>query len=93
MLLSVRHRVQDFDKWKAVFDEHAASRKEHEASRHRVVRDLDDPNRVTIVTEFPNRAAAEGFLGDPSLGEAMQQAGVDGPPEITMWDTVEEVIY
>jgi hypothetical protein len=91
MLLRVRHRVADFNRWKVVYDEHAAVRKEHGATRCTVTRNLDDPNDVTVVTWFPDRASADAFAADPSLPEAMGRAGVEGTPDITFLDLVEEV--
>jgi hypothetical protein len=38
---------------------------------------------------WPDRAAAESFLADPSLAEAFGRAGVTGQPRVTFWDSVE----
>ena len=46
----------------------------------------DDPNNVTVVLEFPDRAAVEGFIEDPSLKEAMGHAGVEGRPTFCFSD-------
>ena len=43
--LAVRHTVQDFDVWKAAFDAHAAARRGHGATGHRVLRDGQDIGR------------------------------------------------
>jgi len=93
MILSVKHTVADFDAWKVVFDEHAANRKEHGATGHRLARSLDDPNSLTVLTMFRDRAAAEGFLADPSLREVMSSAGVTSEPTIELVEVTEEVPY
>jgi quinol monooxygenase YgiN len=93
MILSVKHPVNDFDAWKSVFDEHAANRKEHGATGHRLARSLDDPNALTVLTMFPDRAAAEGFLADASLRQAMSSAGVTSEPIIEFVEVTEEVSY
>ena len=93
MILSVAHRVADFDRWKPVFDEHGAGRKAHGAVGHRVLRRSDDSNTVTVLTEYGDRSQAEAFLADPSLRAAMGRAGVEGVPEITFWEVEEEVGY
>ena len=93
MILSVAHRVADFDIWKPVFDEHGASRKANGAVGHRVLRRSDDPTTVTVLTEFGDRSNAEAFLADPSLRAAIGQAGVEGVPEITFWEVAEKVDY
>ena len=93
MILSVAHRVADFDSWKPVFDEHGASRKAHGAVGHRVLRRSDESNTVMVLTEFADRSQAEAFVADTSLNAAMGQAGVEGVPEITMWEVADEVDY
>ncbi|HUQ63877.1 MAG TPA: hypothetical protein VM121_08990 [Acidimicrobiales bacterium] len=93
MILSIAHRVADFDSWKAVFDEHGAIRKAHGAVGHRVLRRSDESNTVMVLTEFGDRSQAEAFLADPSLRDAMGRAGVDGVPEITFWEVAEELDY
>ena len=93
MILSVAHRVADFDSWKLVFDEHGASRKAHGAVGHRVLRRSDEPNTVIALTEFGDRSQAEAFLADPSLRAAMGRAGVQGVPEIIFWGVADEVVY
>ncbi len=93
MILSVAHRVADFDSWKRVFDEHGASRKAHGAVGHRVLRRSDETDKVMVLTEFGDRSQAEAFLADPSLGAAMGRAGVEGAPEITFWEVAEELDY
>ena len=93
MILCVQHKVADFDSWKAVFDEHGDSRKEHAAVGHRVLRRGDDSNAVMVLTEFPDRAKAEAFVEDPSLGAAMGRAGIEGAPDITFWEAAEEIVY
>ena len=93
MILCVQHKVADFDSWKSVFDEHGDSRKEHAAVGHRVLRRGDDSNAVMVLTEFPDRAKAEAFVEDPSLGAAMGRAGIEGAPDITFWEAAEEIVY
>ena len=93
MILSVKHTVADFDAWKIVFDEHAANRKEHGATGHRLAQGLDDPNALTVLVMFPDRAAADGFLADPSLRETMSNAGVTSEPTIEFIEVTEEVPY
>jgi quinol monooxygenase YgiN len=93
MILSVKHDVADFDAWKRVFDEHAATRKEHGATGHRLAQSLDDPNALTVLVMFPDRAAAEGLLADASLREAMSSGGVTSEPTIELLEVTEEVPY
>ncbi len=78
----VKHRVEDYDRWKAVFDEHAAVRKEHGSTGARVLRDANDPQEVVVITEWQDMEHAQQFAQDPDLLEVMQRAGVTGAPDI-----------
>jgi|BarGraNGADG00212_1021973.scaffolds.fasta_scaffold230816_1 hypothetical protein len=88
--LHVRQTVESYEDWKPAFDGHESSRRLHGASKHRVLR---DGNNVTVLIDFPDRAAAEGFGADPSLREVMSKAGVIGAPDITLLEPVEEITY
>jgi heme-degrading monooxygenase HmoA len=81
--LLVQHPVEDYDKWKRVFDEHATARKAAGSKGGVVLRDADDPNQVTILLEIENLADARAFAGSDDLREAMQRAGVTGPPNVS----------
>ena len=85
--------VHDFDKWHLVFTEHGDVRRAHGALGHRVYRALDDPRSVVVANDFETEAGARAFLADPSLRDAMDRAGVDRPPVITLCDTSEVVAY
>lgn len=89
----VRHRVKDYDAWKPVFDEHGAVRRKHGALGHQIYRVSDDPNALVIVNLFRDAAGAQAFAADPSLPEAMQRGGVDGPPDIAFCERIEVVDY
>jgi quinol monooxygenase YgiN len=82
----VQHMCADYDTWRPVFDEHAAVRQEHGCTSERVYRDADDANQVAVIMEWPSQAAAEGFMADPSLRDAMERGGVTGPPTVTFGD-------
>ncbi len=87
--LVIEHAVAEYGAWKQVFDEHATSRKEHGCTSEELFRSPDDPCLLMNVMRYPSLAAAQGFLADPSLREAMGRAGVVGEPRITFWETVQ----
>lgn len=93
MLLAVSHTVRDYEPWKRIFDGHAEVRVRHGITWHRVTRAQDDPNRVTVICHFPDRAHADAFVADPSLAAAMQEGGVTSEPRIEFLDLVEDVSY
>ena len=92
-VLSVRHTVGDYAAWKAGYDAHGASRKEHGALRDQVLQSSDDPNDLLVLIEFRTLAEAQTFASDPSLKEAMAAAGVVGAPDVSFRERSDEVVY
>ncbi len=88
--LAVRHTVQDYDTWKGAFDAHEAVRRGHGATGHRVLRDGQD---VLVLIDFASPEQAGAFKADPSLKEAMANAGVSGAPDISVREETEGLRY
>ncbi|HUZ37063.1 MAG TPA: DUF1330 domain-containing protein [Streptosporangiaceae bacterium] len=84
--VAVRHRVTDYGKWRAIFDEHGAARAAHGEKSTTVLRDAADPNEILVIISWPAMANAQAFLDDPSLKEAMSQAGLAGPPRVEVYE-------
>jgi hypothetical protein len=78
----IRHRVADFDAWKAAFDDHGSVRRDHGLTDTSLLRDEDDANMVTIVMSTDDTARAREFLGSDNLKETMDGAGVVSQPEV-----------
>jgi hypothetical protein len=78
----IRHRVADFDAWKAAFDDHASVRRDHGLTDTSLLRDEDDADMVTIVLSTDDTARAREFLGSDDLKETMAGAGVVSQPEV-----------
>jgi hypothetical protein len=77
----IRHRVADFDVWKAAFDEHGTVRREYGLADAGLLRDEEDANMVTILLSTDDTARAREFFASDSLRETMQGAGVVSQPE------------
>ena len=75
----VRHKVEDYEKWKPVFDESKAKMKEHGALQFMVTRDRGDGNLVSVGIAWPSFEDAEAFMSSEWLKEAMGRAGVLQP--------------
>jgi quinol monooxygenase YgiN len=91
--LIVRHRVANFEAWKAVFDSMTEIRRSHGWRSAIVYRDASDPNVVTIVNRVKDLAGAKAYGASPELKAGMQKAGVQGPPEISFVEEVEDQGY
>jgi hypothetical protein len=78
----IRHKVEDFNKWKPAYDQHLHARKAAGLKDVHVWRNLENPNEVVLLFEVADIAKAKEFSGSPELREAMQEAGVLGPPDV-----------
>lgn len=78
----VRHRVADYTAWREVYDSIDEERRGLGVTDHAVYQAVGDSNDVTAWHDFSSREAAESFASSPQLHDAMQQAGVQGQPEI-----------
>jgi hypothetical protein len=81
--LIVRHKVEDYAKWRPFYDEDNTRRRAHGATGvSQVYRDLDDPNTTIAIMEWDNPENALKFANDPALAAQMQKAGVIGQPSL-----------
>lgn len=60
-IVRIEHSVQDYGRWKAVFDSDPLGRQKSGVRRYRVLRPTDDPKYVMIDLEFDDAARAEAF--------------------------------
>ncbi len=77
-----RHGVEDFAKWKAVYDSFGSVQEEGGVVDAAVYRAADNPNDLTITHDFNTLEEAQAFANSPELKAGMQEAGVYGPPDI-----------
>jgi Antibiotic biosynthesis monooxygenase len=87
--LEVQHTVADYAKWRAAFDNHRAARMSFGATGvEQVYRGLENPNAITVITEWKSAEDAQRFAQDPTLKEAMAAGGVTSAPEATFLNRV-----
>ena len=87
----VRHRVEDFKKWKPVFDEDAARRKAAGSEGCRLFRNEKDPNEVVVLCRWKDLGRAHRFAESEETRHAMERAGVMGKPEVYFLDEIEKI--
>lgn len=80
--LLVHHKVEDYNKFKPVFDMHASARSEAGSKGGKVFRNASNPNEVFVLLEWDNLENAQKFAQSNTIKEAMKNAGVIGMPEI-----------
>ena len=86
----VRHKVEDYAKWKPVFDEHGPARKASGCKGGQLFRSADDPNELVVLLEWNEMANARQFFQSDILRQAMQRAGVTDQPDVYFLDEVEK---
>ena len=79
----VRHKVADFSKWKPLFEEHDAVRKEFGCLKSEVFTNDQNPNEVLAILQWDNKDQAAKFGASPNLKEAMERGGVVSTPEVS----------
>src|SRR5919199_4326009 len=87
----VRHKVEDFENWKPVFEEHGETRRESGSKGVRLFRNADAPNETVILLEWEDLEDARRFAQSEDLRETMQRVGVADQPDIYFLEEVETV--
>ena len=84
----VRHRIEDFKKWKPVFDEDAARRKAAGSEGCRLFHDEKDTNEVLVLCQWKDLGTAHRFAESEETHHAMERAGVTGKVEVYFLDEI-----
>ena len=78
---TVSHKVEDFNKWKKIYDDFESTRKKYKISEHFALQSVDDSNHVLVVGEGELEAIKK-FLDSEELKTGMESAGITSTPEI-----------
>jgi heme-degrading monooxygenase HmoA len=89
----VIHKVEDYAKWKTVYDEDGATRKAKGSKGAFVFRDANDSNQMVVITEWEDMEKAKNFAESEDLRNTMQKAGVSGRPDVYYLDEIERTPY
>jgi quinol monooxygenase YgiN len=76
----MRFKVRDYTNWRNEFNLQKEWRKSQGEKECETFRDENDPNYVTLLSEWENEQSAKKFIGDSQLSETMQFAGVMDQP-------------
>ena len=82
----IRHTVEDYDRWKPVFDADGVNREQASSRGGYVFRNQANPNETLVLLEVADPAAMEAFSHSPALREAMGRGGVVAPPDVVFLD-------
>ena len=87
----IRHKVEDYARWKRGYDEADWLRKQHGITYASVHREESDPNDIIVVHQFKDMGGAKDFAN--AIPPLMEEIGVIGSPEIWFSEGVEQVTY
>ena len=62
LTVQIEHPIRDFKSWRAAFDSDPVGRNQAGVRRYRVLRPVDEPNRVVIELDFDSASEAEAFV-------------------------------
>ena len=85
----VRLRVEDFERWRRVFDAMAPARLENGIVGASIHRDAEDPAVVVTILTAGSLAEARAWGRSEVLRRAMDDAGVIGTPEVAFLEDVD----
>ncbi|WP_342726752.1 antibiotic biosynthesis monooxygenase [Bradyrhizobium sp. B097] len=75
-VLMVRGDVEDFDRWKQVFDKNSDARTAHGCRRVRRFRSTANPNHLLILFDWDTEENAKAFSSSPQLERTQAKAGI-----------------
>ena len=88
--IHVRHRVEDYPKWKEGFDSTADFKRSLGWKGYRLFAIEGENTHVLVMEEFDTEEQAREFLSSEYLREAMGRAGVSDEPDIQVVEVLEE---
>ena len=89
--LLVRHKVENYDNWKAAFDAHAEYRQANGSRGGHLFGNATDSNEVLVLFEWDDIANARQFAESADLREAMTNAGVTDQADIYFLEELEKI--
>jgi heme-degrading monooxygenase HmoA len=89
--LLVRHKIENYARWRPIFDDNGGDRKANGSKGGRLFRNAADPNEMVILFEWDDIKKAQQFAQSPELRAAMERAGVVDRPDIYFLEEIEKV--
>jgi len=89
----VTHAVEDYDVWRAAYDDFGDVRKQNGIVGHAVNQELGNPNEVIVYHQANDMSTLRAFLDSTELKEGMERAGVAEPPTIEFVEVVDFAEY
>jgi len=80
--LAVQLTIGDYAKWRPVFDKHKSLRNKAGMKSEHVYRSAENPKEIIIWFDVEDIAKARAGIASQEIKNAMQEAGVVGPPKV-----------
>lgn len=77
----VRHKVEEYERWRRVFDGPGSALKGSGCKGGYVFHTEGDPNDIWVLTEFESSEAFRQFAAGHDVEKSKRDAGVIGEPE------------
>ena len=87
-VMTVRHKVADYNKWLAGFESADSLKAANGLHNYVVGRSIDDSSMLLVATKADDIAKAKAFGNSAELKAAMKKTGVTGKPDIEYMTTV-----
>ena len=87
----VRHKVADYTQWKRAVHSAADWRKASGEVNFQVFREADDPNNLTVISQWSTASKMRKFMDSDELRQRMEAAGVIGKPEVRFFSKSEDL--
>ena len=89
----VMHKVEDYDKWKSLYDENGAMRKTYGSKGAFVFHHSNNTSHIFVLTEWENIEKAKDFAESDELKITMKKAGVIGQPAVYYLEEIERTPF
>ena len=84
----IKHKLEDYDKWKSLFDSDIDNRKAGGQVSQQVFKNQKDPSETVLLFEWESAEKLNAFMESDHLKEKMKEAGVISQPDVMLLDEV-----
>ena len=82
MTVIIALKVEDYGKFETSFAERTSARVAA-GIEVKPYRDMDDAGKVVVIGTVPSKETFVAFMSSPEQQQAMQNATIQGPPDVT----------
>ena len=79
----VQNEITNFNNWKKAYEANVENRKKAGISELLVLRDVSNPNYVSVILGVSDVSSSKAFFNDPETAQLMREAGVISKPRFT----------